>query len=250
MTDPQNTTLTRRNLLAGAGMIGAGLVAAACGSSPSTISGAAAGGQAGPAAGPQPAPKAANAKPTERAKLAPSAQDVQIAQLAAGLEVLAVGTYKAALDAATANKLGAVPPAVAEFVTVAMQHHQAHLDAWNKVLTSNGAAAVTTPNATLKPTVDQAFAGVKDIVGAAKLALMLEQIAAATYLSAQGVLTDKDAIKLAGSIQVVDAQHVSVLLFVLGQYPVPDTFAKVDMSAAPGSGSSPSAPTGAMPPTK
>ena len=247
MTDPQNTTLTRRNLLAGAGMIGAGLVAAACGSSPSTISGAAAGGQAGPAAGPQPAPKAANAKPTERAKLAPSAQDVQIAQLAAGLEVLAVGTYKAALDAATANKLGAVPPAVAEFVTVAMQHHQAHLDAWNKVLTSNGAAAVTTPNATLKPTVDQAFAGVKDIVGAAKLALMLEQIAAATYLSAQGVLTDKDAIKLAGSIQVVDAQHVSVLLFVLGQYPVPDTFAKVDMSAASGSGSP---PAGGMPATK
>ena len=254
MTDPQNTTLTRRNLLAGAGMIGAGLVAAACGSSPSTISGGAASGQAGPAAGrsagSKPAAKAPNATPAPRAKAAPSPQDVQIAQLAAGLEVLAVGTYKAALDAATANKLGAVPPAVAEFVTVAMQHHQAHLDAWNKVLTSNGAAAVTTPNATLKPTVDKALGDVKDIGGAAKLALMLEQIAAATYLSAQGILTDKDAIKLAGSIQVVDAQHVSVLLFVLGQYPVPDTFAKVDMSATSGSGSSPSAPTGAMPPTK
>jgi hypothetical protein len=45
---------------------------------------------------------------------------------------------------------------------------------------------------------------------------MLEQIAAATYLSAQGALTDKAAIDLAGSIQVVDAQHVSVLLFALG----------------------------------
>ena len=250
MTDPQNTTLTRRNLLAGAGMIGAGLVAAACGSSPPTISGGAASGKAGPAAGSQPAPKAPKAKAAAQAKAAPSAQDVQIAQLAAGLEVLAVGTYKAALDAATANKLGAVPPAVAEFVTVAMQQNQAHLDAWNKVLTSNGAAAVTTPNATLKPTVDKAFGGVKDVGGAAMLALMLEQIAAATYLSAQGVLTDKDAIKLAGSIQIVDAQHVSVLLFVLGQYPVPDTFAKVDGSAASGSGSSPSAPAGSMPPTK
>lgn len=247
MTDPQNPTLTRRNLFAGAGIIGAGLVAAACGSSPSTISGAAGGGQAGPAVGSRPAPKAAGSKPAAQAKAKPSAQDVQIAQLAAGLEVLAVGTYKAALDAATANKLGAVPPAVAEFVTVAMQHHQAHLDAWNKVLTSNGAAAVTTPNATLKPTVDTAFAGVKDVGGAAMLALMLEQIAAATYLSAQGVLTDKDAIKLAGSIQIVDAQHVSVLLFVLGQYPVPDTFAKVDMSAASGSGP---APAGGMPSTK
>ena len=62
------------------------------------------------------------------------------------------------------------------------------------------------------------------------------------------LLTDKDAIKLAGSIQVVDAQHVSILLFVLGQYPVPDTFAKIDVAAkAPGS----AAPmTGAVPDTK
>ena len=61
---------------------------------------------------------------------------------------------------------------------------------------------------------------------------MLEQIAAATYLNAQNVLTDKDAIQLAGSIQIIDAQHVSILLYVLGEYPVPDVFAKTDMAAA------------------
>ena len=49
--------------------------------------------------------------------------------LAASLEVLAVNTYGAALDAATSGALGDVPPAVAEFVTTAQAHHQAHLDA-------------------------------------------------------------------------------------------------------------------------
>ena len=220
--------LSRRHLLAGAGAIGAALVASACGGDTSRNVSIGAPGRAGFAPG-TPSGTPARTKPSA----APTPEDVSIAQLAAGLEVLAVGTYKAALDAATAGKLGAVPPAVAEFVTVAGKHHQEHLDAWNKVLTSNGAAAVTMPNAQLKPTVDQAFAGVKDVGGAAMLALMLEQIAAATYLSAQGVLTDKGAIDLAGSIQVVDAQHVSVLLFALGQYPVPDVFAKIDMAAAP-----------------
>jgi rubrerythrin len=143
-----------------------------------------------------------------------------------------VGTYKAALDAAGAGSLGDVPPAVGEFVTVAMAQHLAQLDAWNKVLTGASSAAVTEPDATLKPTVDAEFAKVKDVAGAATLALKLEQIASATYLNAQNVLTDKDAIQLAGSIQIIDAQHAAILLYVLGQYPVPDVFAKVDMAAA------------------
>lgn len=158
--------------------------------------------------------------------------DIATAQLAAGLEVLAVGTYGAALDAATAGKLGDVPPAVAEFVTTAKSHHQAALDKWNGVLTGAGEAAVTEPDAKLKPTVDEAFGKVTDVNGAAALALMLEEIAAATYQKAIPTLTSKDAIGLAGSIQVIDAQHVAVLLFVAGQYPVPETFAKTDKAAA------------------
>ena len=146
--------------------------------------------------------------------------------------MLAVGTYKAALDAATAGKLGAVPPAVATFVTTAMGHHQMHLDAWNKVLKAAGAPEVTAPNAKLKPVVDEAFGKVTDVVGAAKLALLLEQIAAATYQSAIPVISNKDAVKLAGSIQIIDFQHVAVLHFVLGTYPVPDTFGKLDQAVA------------------
>ncbi len=234
------SSLTRRHILAGAAtLLGAGLVAAACGSDTNNAAGGTTGSSASPSATDAGATTVAasgdttatTAAPTDTA--APSGSvDLKVAGLAAGLEALAVGTYKAALDAAGKGALGDVPPAVGEFVTVAMAQHQAQLDAWNKVLTGAGSTAVTEPNATLKPTVDAEFAKVTDVAGAAKLALMLEQIASATYLNAQNVLTDKDAIKLAGSIQIIDAQHAAILLYVLGEYPVPDVFAKTEMAAA------------------
>ncbi|MEO8268048.1 MAG: ferritin-like domain-containing protein [Ilumatobacteraceae bacterium] len=237
MSDQVTTpSLSRRRLLGSAGAVGLGLVIAACGSdtkdaalSNSTGTGGTTPGSATTLATPgtSGATTAGTTAPTDGGSV-----DLKVAKLAASLEVLAVGTYKAALDAATAGKLGTVPAAVGEFVTTAMSQHQAHLDAWNKVLTGAGETAVTEPNATLKPTVDAAFGKVTDVTGATMLALQLEEIAAATYNNAQSVLTDKDAIKLAGSIQIIDAQHAAILHFVLGDYPVPDVFAKVDMAAA------------------
>ena len=220
-------TFTRRRVIAGAALLGAGLVAAACGSDSNSN------GSAGSSATPSGSEPMMGSTPSNSAT-APDEMsvDLKVAGLAAGLEVLAVDTYKAALDAAGSGALGDVPPAVAEFVTVSMGHHQAHLDAWNEVLAAAGVDEVTEPNATLKPIVDAEFAKVTDVPGAATLALMLEQTAAATYLNAQNVLTDKDAIMLAGSIQIIDAQHAAILLYVLGEYPVPDVFAGVDMAAA------------------
>ncbi len=170
-------------------------------------------------------PAAAKAK-------AKAGDDLATAEFAAGLEVLAVGTYKAALDAALGGKLGPVPAAGATFVQTALNQHQQQLDRWNQVLTSGGRSAVSTPNAKLKTTVDQRFAGVKDFVGAAQLARDLERIAAATYLKAIPTLQSAAAIGLAGSIQVIDMQHVAILNFVLGEYPVPDVFAKTDGAAS------------------
>ena len=241
---------SRRRLLAGAGFIGAALVAAACGSDDDTATTTA------PTTGDTTATTTASTTadttaPTTADTMAPdtstadtegpdttmveddgAATDGKIATLAAGLEVLAVNTYGAALDAAGSGALGTVPPAVAEFVTVAMAHHQEHLDKWNEVLAAAGAPEVTEPNADLDPVVAAEFAKVTDVVGAAKLALMLEQIAAATYQSALPVLTSKDAILLAGSIQIIDFQHAAILNFVLGNYPVPDTFGKLDQAVA------------------
>lgn len=225
----KDAAISRRQVLSGAAMVGAGLLLAACGSDSGTASSSTtvpsgAGGGSTTTAG------AAMTSTTVQG--AGANVDLKVAGLAASLEVLAIGTYKAALTAAGSGALGAVPAAVGEFVTVAMGQHQKHLDAWNAVLTGAGSTAVTAPNATLKPTVDAAFAKVTDVAGAATLALMLEEIAAATYLSAQSVLTNKDAIMLAGSIQIIDAQHAAILHYVLGEYPVPDVFAKVDKAAA------------------
>lgn len=154
--------------------------------------------------------------------------DLAVAGLAAGLEVLAVQTYIAALDAAVAGKLGEIPPAVAEYVSTARSHHDAHLDAWNTMLTAAGRSTVSEPNAELKTTVDEEFAKVTDVAGVANLALMLEEIAAQTYLKVIPTLRTEDAIRTAGSIQIVDQQHQAILRYALGMYPVPEVFQPTD----------------------
>ena len=159
--------------------------------------------------------------------------DARLAAFAAGLEVLAVNTYRSALEAATAGRLGDVPPAGAEFVKTALAHHEAHRDAWNAVLRAAGQPEVTTPDQKLAPGVNAELSRVSDFAGAARLALRLEETAAATYLSAVPNLRSTDAIRQAASIQAIDAKHVAILLFVLGQYPVPDTFARTERAATP-----------------
>jgi len=231
-TDPTTTdnildrvASRRRFLLGAAGATAAVGVLAACGSddktttTPTTAGGA--DGTTAPDTGDTTAPAG------------DGAADLQVGAFAASLEVLAVNTYGAALKAATDKKLGDVPPAVGEFVTTAMEHHQAALDAWNKVLSGAGEPEVTEAPADLEKTVNDEFAKVTDVTGAAKLALMLEQIAAATYLAAIPELATKPAIALASSIQPIDMQHAAILNFVLGEYPVPDTFASPEMAAKP-----------------
>jgi hypothetical protein len=93
----------------------------------------------------------------------------------------------------------------------------------------NGDLAIAQLAASLEATVNEQFATVTGVTGAAELALMLEEIAAAaTYLSAIPQLTDPDVITAAGGIVCVDRQHAAVLRFVLGEYPIPDTFASTD----------------------
>jgi hypothetical protein len=199
--------VNRRRMLVGGGVAAMAAALAACGKK-----------DTGAGGGGNPAPSATSSSANG------ATGDLAVAQLAAGLEVLAVNTYTAAGAAAAAGKLGTVPPAVGEYVKTALAHHQAHLAAWNKVITGAGQPEVTKPNATLSPTVDAELAKVTDVAGAANLALTLEQIAASTYLKAIPTLANKDAIKLAGQIQIVDQQHQAILLFALGMYPVPEVF--------------------------
>ena len=150
--------------------------------------------------------------------------DLAVVALAAALENLAVGTYQAGIDAATAGKLGAVPPAVVEFAVTAQKHHKEHAAAWNGVLTGAGKSAVTGVDTTVKTEIDKQFALVKDVPGLAKLALSLEDVAAATYLAAIDVVKAPAGIQTAATIEPVELQHAAILNFLLGQYPVPNSF--------------------------
>lgn len=194
---------SRRGFLIGAGAVVGGAVLAACGTSSSTTT-------------------------TTRGGSGPTGVkltgDLAVAALAASLENLAVTAYGDVLAAAGAGKLGTVPPAVATFVTTVKGQHAQHAQAWNSAIVAAGHAAVTGPDQALVPTVDSAFAKVTDVSGAAKLALTLEDIAAATYQSAVTALSAISSVKVAASIQPVEMQHAAILNFVLGRYPVPNAF--------------------------
>lgn len=151
--------------------------------------------------------------------------DVQVAGLAASLESLAVATYRAGIKAVTRGKLGRVPPAFAAFATTALSQHHDHAAAWNAILAAAGYKPVATPDPVLQRLVDDDFAKVRDLKGLAKLALTLENVAAATYLNGLTVLSSQQAIGTAASIQPVEMQHAAIVNLVLGQYPVPAAFA-------------------------
>jgi len=223
MTEARDFQFSRRGFLAAAGA-----TAAAAGVIVSTS-----GSGAGAATLGAKAKAAVPAGLLDRAPSQSAADDLKIAAFAASLEVVAVAAYQKVADAAASGALGAVPPAGGEYVMTAIAQHTAQLQKWNDVLTGAGQPAVTTGDATLQGVVDQRVPGVTDFALAAMLAHDLEVIAAATYQSAIPKLSGMDAIQLAGSIQIIDAQHVAILNYVLGQYPVPDTFAKVDKAATP-----------------
>jgi len=211
------TLASRRKFLLGTGAVMGAVVLAACSSSSSSSSGSSG---------------ASAATPTTEG---PLTGDLAVAALGASLENLAVATYQAGLNAATAGKLGAVPPAVATFATTAQSQHKDHAAAWNAILTSAGKSSVSGVDTTVNTGVIQpAFAKVTTIVELAQLALALETVAAATYLNGiQNALTSTGAIQTAGSIQPVEMQHVAILNFVLGTYPVPNSFASTTGARPP-----------------
>ncbi len=161
--------------------------------------------------------------------------DLLIAALAASLENLGIYAYNAGINAAIGHKLGAVPPAVVTFAKTAMAQHKDHAAAWNSILVAAGESAVTKTDPALTPTVNQAFAKVVDVTGLAKLALDIEDIAAATYQGAVGALSSNKAVAIAASIQPVEMQHAAILNFVLGQYPVPNAFSPLTDAQPPSS---------------
>ncbi|WP_042366435.1 ferritin-like domain-containing protein [Streptacidiphilus neutrinimicus] len=216
---PLPGTASRRRFLLGAGGVAAAFALAACSSSGKTTSAAGASGAAGGAGSGSPGSMYTG--------------DLQVVALATALENQAVGAYTAALAAARAGKLGTVPPAVGTFAQTAMSQHADHAKAWNAVLTGAGKPAINDVPLSNQPATLQALGAVTDVGGVAKLALMLEQQAAETYLFATYNVTSPGGIATAASIAPVEAMHAAILNYVLGQYPVPDDFLPVDEAASP-----------------
>jgi hypothetical protein len=159
----------------------------------------------------------------------PPTGDFAIAALAASIENLAVTTYQVGIIAAETGRLGPVPPAVASFARTVQRHHADHAAAWNEVLTNGGRVTVDGVDETAnREVVDPRLGQLSDVPGLARLALTLENVAAATYLRSIANLENTGARKVAASIQPVEMQHAAILNFLLGQYPVPDSFAKED----------------------
>jgi hypothetical protein len=196
--------LPRRSFLIGSGaLLGTGALLAACSSSAKNQS--------------------TTVKPSKNYP-ASLTGDLAIVALAASLENLGVYAYNAGIQAATAGKLGTVPPAVVTFAKTAMNQHQQHAVTWNAILSGASYPKVTETDPVLTPVVNSKFAQVHDVGSLANLALEIENIAAQTYQVATTAVTSSQGVRVAAGIQPVEMQHAAILNFVLGNYPVPDAF--------------------------
>jgi hypothetical protein len=212
----------RRRFLTGAGIV-AGSVAgasllAACSSSSSSSSSAV------PSATASGSASASTMADGEGQNLT---GDLRVVAMAASLENTGIATYTAGISAATAGKLGTVPPAVVTFAKTAMSQHEDHQKAWNAVLSSAGKQPVTAVDPVLQPTVRASLAKVTTVTALAKLALLIEDTAGQTYQNGLSVITSAAGIKTAASIQPVEFQHAAILSYILGKYPVPNAFTGV-----------------------
>jgi hypothetical protein len=139
--------------------------------------------------------------------------DVAALQTAAGLENLAVATYKTAsslpfISGGTAN------PVVKAFVEKMMGQHSEHATAFNAAATRLGGKAQMNPDAKYSDVVRQAIPKIKTAADAVGLAITLEDAAAQTYTKDVGLVTTPELRQLFASVAGVEAQHKAILLTV------------------------------------
>jgi Ferritin-like domain len=204
------SALARRRFLAAAGgAAGAALLAACSGSASSSSSGDA---------------NSALADTTGSGEGQHLAGDLLVAGLAASLESSGIATYAGSIADAKAGKFGSVPPAMVTFAETVMSQHQDHRKAWNAMLTSAGKKPVTAVDPVLQPKIDEAYSEVTSVTELTLLALMVETVAGATYQNALTTIKSAVGIKTAAAIEPVEFQHVAILNFMLGGYPVTAAF--------------------------
>ena len=144
--------------------------------------------------------------------------DLVLARTAASLENLAVLSYSVVLGESDVSLPAEIDfdQAVVDAATLFRDHHQAHADAVNAVLTDAGEAAYTEPNPYLLESVVQPdLANLTNQDRVVGFARDLENIAAGTYAYAAGVLSTADLRKTIMSIGGVESRHATTLALVL-----------------------------------
>jgi hypothetical protein len=146
--------------------------------------------------------------------------DVTLAKTAASVENLAVAAYQTAIDSGlvTDATIGAAAAAFRD-------HHQAHADAINGVVTGAGAEAITDPNqvlfdALVQPVLD----GDPDQAALVQLAYDLETAAVQAYAFAGGNLSTPGLRSTIMTIGGVESRHAAVLKMLAQGDPGPGVF--------------------------
>jgi hypothetical protein len=149
----------------------------------------------------------------DAAAVAASSQDIMALQTAAGLENLAVFTYKTALrlpfiGGSSANAV------VKAFATKTMQQHTEHGQAFNAAVAKLGGKMQTATDPKYTPVVQQAAGKITGPLDVVSLAITLEDIAAQTYVKDVGLVSTSDLRQLFASVAGVESQHKAILLAV------------------------------------
>lgn len=139
--------------------------------------------------------------------------DVTALQTAAGLENLAVQTYKTAL---TLPFIGgnSANPVVKMFAEKTMGQHSEHAMAFNAAATRLGGKAQTNPDPKYAEVVKQAIPKIKTAADAVGLAITLEDVASQTYVKDVGLVSTPELRQLFASVAGVESQHKAILLAV------------------------------------
>lgn len=158
--------------------------------------------------------------------------DLDALEFAASLEVVAEAAYREGVAELTAGRLGEIPPAGSELLQSAANQHSQCLAAINELLEGAGRTPVEQGDDEFESSVvTPALAAATGWVEIASLARAIEATLGATYLqSIHSTLQSPTALRLAGGIQAVAQKRVAILNFMLGGYPVPDTFQKTDQA--------------------
>jgi hypothetical protein len=139
--------------------------------------------------------------------------DLTLAKTAASLEKLAADTYETAIGSGLVTTM-----AIGDAAKLFQEHHQAHLDALNGVVTQSGASEITEANAAVKEAViDPAVNAAKTEADIVALAFTLEDAAAQTYVFAATQLSTPALRSTIMTIGGVEARHRALLAVVAQQ---------------------------------